>query len=75
MLVQSLTRKHGLGLSEEVVYNNTKDCVYIRCCDVQFSFHQVDLDCLNSDTRDEITDNEATWDGLRLYLKAKELYG
>ena len=74
MLVQRLTGTKELEFSEEVVYNNAKDCIYIRFFGVQFSFHQVDLECLMPETRDRITDNEAVWDGIRLHPKAKELY-
>ena len=74
MLVHRLKEEQELELSEEVIYNITKDCVYIRCYGVQFSFHQVNLECLTPAIRDEITDNEAAWDGIRLHPKAKELY-
>lgn len=74
MLVQRLTEALDVELSEEVIYNNAKDCVYMRCYGVQFSFHQVDLECLTPETRDEITNDEVAWDGIRLQPKAKELY-
>lgn len=74
MLVQRLTETQGLELTEEVIYNSVKDCVYIRCYGVQFSYHQVDLECLTPTIRDEITNNETAWDGIRLHPKAKELY-
>lgn len=74
MLVQSLTEAQGPVLSEEIIYNSIKDCVYIRCYGIQFSFHQVVLECLTPAIRDEITDNEAEWDGIRLHPKAWGLY-
>ena len=74
MLVQKLTKEQSTELLEEVVFNREKDCVYIRCYGIQFSFHQVNLECLPTETREAITNNEVAWDGIRLHPIAKELY-
>lgn len=73
-LVQKLIEGADYDLAEDIFYNNMKDCVYISCYGLQFSFHKVGLECLTIETLDQITDNEKEWCGLRLQPIADKLY-
>lgn len=73
-LVQKLTEGAYSDMAEDVFYNSVKDCVYISCYGLQFSFHKVGLECLTKETLDKITDNEKEWGGLRLRPIADKLY-
>ena len=73
-LVQKLTEGECADMAEDIFYNNMKDCVYISCYSLQFSFHKVGLECLTKETLDQITDNEKEWGGLRLQPIADKLY-
>lgn len=66
--------EEGAELNEELFYNKSGDCVFIRCCGLQFSFHKVKLDNLTEEQLNTITDNERKWDGERLQEKAERLY-
>lgn len=75
LLVQHLLGEKRCELYEEVVYmTNNNDCVYIRCYGYWFSFHQVTLDNLTNEQRDNITDNNFKWDGVRLQPISEKLY-
>lgn len=73
-LVQKLTEGDCADMAEDIFYNNMKDCVYISCYGLQFSFHKVGLECLIKETLDQISDNEKEWGGLRLQPIADKLY-
>lgn len=73
-LVQKLTERDCSDMAEDIFYNSVKDCVYISCYGLQFSFHKIDLECLTKETLEQITDNEKEWGGLRLQPIADKLY-
>lgn len=62
------------NLVEELKYNAQKQCTYIRCYGIQFSFHNVGVNRLGEDFVKSFANERVDWDGVRLQPIALELY-
>lgn len=72
--VQFCMLNNRRDLVDEIYYNTRERCVYIRCFDIQFSFHNIDTKLIGAEIMRKISNDAAQWDGVRLQPMAKGLY-
>lgn len=59
---------------DELYYDSQQHCMYIRCHNIQFSFHNIILTKQIKAFADSANNISIPWDGIRLQLIASELF-
>jgi hypothetical protein len=62
------------GFIEELYYDSKAQCVYIRCFNIQFSFHNIGTRNISEEFLNSEKNRQVEWDGVRLQPIALELY-
>lgn len=73
MLASTLLRGENV-LYEQLEYDLSKKCIYIRCFGLQFAFHHVPMEVFTPRETELISSNEVAWNKKRLKDYAEELY-
>ncbi|MGL5980680.1 MAG: hypothetical protein ACRCZY_07390 [Phocaeicola sp.] len=73
-LVQYCIKSQEHNLIDEICYDAKIKCMYLRCFDIQFSFHYINTSYIDPDILEFISNKSAIWDGIRLQPIALELY-
>lgn len=80
-LVNFLLSHFDNGYADELYYDAQGQCMYIRCYDIQFSFHNIIVTKDISTFSNSALNHPVKWDGIRLqpiskdlFLLAKDLY-
>lgn len=59
---------------EELYYDTEGQCAYIRCFNIQFSFHNIGTRTIDEEFLKSEKNKKVEWDGVRLQPIALELY-
>ncbi len=62
------------GFIEELYYDSKNQCAYIRCFNIQFSFHNIGTRTIDEEFLKSEKNKKVEWDGIRLQPIAFELY-
>lgn len=72
--IQYCVKNYEHNLIDEICYDARTKCIYLRCFDIQFSFHNINTSYIDQEIIDLISDKPAVWDKIRLQPIALELY-
>lgn len=62
------------NLVDEIYYHAKERCVYIRCFDIQFSFHNIDMKLISPYIVSAISNEAVKWDRVKLQPLALDLF-
>ncbi|MGL4520398.1 MAG: hypothetical protein ACRCUJ_12185 [Phocaeicola sp.] len=73
-IIQHCMKSNESNFFDDICYDAKRKCAYLRCFGLQFSFHNVNTNCIDDEIITLISEHSPVWDGVRLQPVALELY-